>query len=90
MTHSVQGLTTVVVVHHADAPAKQATVTLCDEHLASLREATWAGIDELVGFSAVMECEACALIDGCPAESPADSTRYRPRYQRLQSLPTRV
>ena len=86
----MQGLTTVVVVHHADAPAKQATVTLCDEHLVSLRGATWAGIDELVGFSAVMECEACASIGSSPAESPADSARYRPRAQHLHWLPTRV
>ena len=90
MTHSVQGLTTVVVVHHADAPAKQATVTLCDEHLVSLRGATWAGIDELVGFSAVMECEACALLDGCRVEGRPESTESQPQHAHLRPLATRV
>jgi hypothetical protein len=86
----MQRLTSVLVVHHNDTPAKQATFTLCDEHLVVLRRATWAGIDELVGFSAVMECEACALIDGRAAEGRTTSTDAEPRHPHLQPLPTQV
>ena len=89
MTDAVQVLTTVVVVHCADAPAKQATVTLCDEHLVALRRATWAGIDELVGFSAVMGCEACALIDGRAVEDRAGAAESQPRHPHVRPLPTR-
>jgi hypothetical protein len=90
LTDIMQGLTTVVVVHHTDAPARQSTLTLCDDHLVLLRRATWAGIDELVGFSAVMECEACALIDGRAAVGPGGPTESRPRHPHLRPIPARV
>jgi hypothetical protein len=90
LTDVVQVLTTVVVVHDADAPAKQATVTLCDEHLVALRRATWASIDELIGFSAVMGCEACPLIDNRAVEGCAGATESQPRHPYLRPLPTRI
>jgi hypothetical protein len=58
----VSGMTSVVVVHHAEAPGVQRIVALCTDHEAFLRRQPWAKVDELVGFSTVMQCEACALM----------------------------
>ena len=52
-------MTTVVVVHATAEPNRPLLVALCDEHTALLHRA--ARIDELVGFSAIVACEACAL-----------------------------
>ena len=73
------GLTTVLVVHETQAPAVLTLVALCDEHRAMLRRATWCGVDELVGFSSAMACEACALIDtpGALRLSPPAGTGIR-------------
>jgi hypothetical protein len=55
----VDGMTTIVVVHATAAPNRPMLVALCDEHTALLHRA--ARIDELVGFSTIVACEACAL-----------------------------
>ena len=55
-------MTTVVVVHETAAPDTRALVALCPEHLRLLKSAAWAHIDELVGYSSLLACEACALI----------------------------
>jgi hypothetical protein len=59
MSIPMQGLTTVVVVHATATPNRPLLVALCDEHTALLQRA--ARIDELVGFSAIADREACAL-----------------------------
>lgn len=63
----MQSLTTVVVVHATAAPNRRLLVALCDEHTALLQRA--ARIDELVGFSAIVDCEACALSSTTGQES---------------------
>lgn len=83
----MQGMTTVVVVHEAAAPEKKGLVALCDEHTAHLRRATWGRIDELVGFSTVMDCEACALIDHAAPDVHAVATERPERYRHLHPLP---
>jgi hypothetical protein len=55
-------MTTVVVVHETATPEVLRLVALCEEHVKVLDRASWARLDELVGFSTVMGCEACALI----------------------------
>ncbi len=67
MTVGMQGLTTVVVVHASSAPNRPLLVALCDEHTALLQKA--ARIDELVGFSTIAACEACALTATAGQES---------------------
>ena len=82
----MQRMTTVVVVHATAAPNQPLLVALCDEHTALLHKA--ARVDELVGFSTMMDCEACALID--PAVSAADDTisQLHERPKHLRPLPT--
>jgi hypothetical protein len=58
----MDGLTTVVVVHETASPTVRRLLALCDEHVTILKRASWGGIDELVGFSTVIDCEACELI----------------------------
>jgi hypothetical protein len=84
MSIPMQGLTTVVVVHATAAPNRPLLVALCDQHTALLQRA--ARIDELVGFSAIADCEACALISTAGQESdeiarvgPAPVPRAIPR-----------
>jgi len=55
------GMTTVVVVHETAAPNVRCLVALCTEHVTMLERAPWARVDDLVGFSTVIECEACTL-----------------------------
>ena len=76
-------LTAVVVVHEAAAPDVRRLVALCTEHMRILEGASWAGVDELVGFSSVMECEACRLI---PEALPLEQLLApRPRAGRSHS-----
>jgi hypothetical protein len=56
------GLTSVVVVREVQTTSACAIVALCAEHTAMLETARWARIEEVVGFSSLMSCEACALI----------------------------
>ena len=60
-------MTTIVVVHATAAPTRPLLVALCDEHMALLYRA--ARIDELVGFSTIVGCEACALTCNTDQES---------------------
>jgi hypothetical protein len=60
-------MTTVVVVHPTATPNRPLLVALCDEHTALLYRA--ARIDELVGFSTILDCEACALTSTTAQES---------------------
>ena len=64
---------TVLLVHELDVPDCQVLVGLCDDHTNRLKRATWVRIDELVGFSSCMDCEACALIGGQARKRPASS-----------------
>ncbi len=81
----MDGLTTLFVVHETRQPSTCAVIAVCSEHAALLKRASWAGIDELVGFSTVVDCEACAM--------PPDETllihasaRTKPRH--LHPVPT--
>ena len=56
------GLTSVVVVREVQATSACAIVALCPEHTGILKTARWALLEEVVGFSSLMRCEACALI----------------------------
>ena len=60
-------MTTIVVVHASAAPTRPLLVALCDEHLALLHRV--GRIDELVGFSTIMDCEACARTYSMAQES---------------------
>ena len=75
-------LATVLVVRELK-PATEtcAIVALCSEHTAMLKKARWARIEEVVGFSSLMHCEACALIAADAhresAVGSSDGTRAR-------------
>ena len=58
----MEGMTTVVVVHETASPTIRRLLALCSEHVAILTRASWGGVDELVGFSTVMDCEACEVV----------------------------
>ncbi len=78
----VTALATVLVVRELK-PASEtcAIVALCSEHTAMLKTARWARVEEVVGFSSLMHCEACALIcDHAHPESAletSDATHVR-------------
>jgi hypothetical protein len=82
----MDGLTTVFVVHETRQPSVRALVVLCSEHAAVLKHASWAGVDELVGFSTVIDCEACAMPPDETLPIHADSCQARRRN--LRPLPT--
>ena len=82
----MDGLTTVFVVHEIRQPSVRALVVLCSEHAAILKRAAWAGVDELVGFSSVIDCEACAMLPNEILPMDADLLQARPRH--LRPLPT--
>ena len=65
------GLITVVVVREVHATSACAIVALCAEHTDMLETARWGRIEEVVGFSSLMCCEACALIVGRGNSEPA-------------------
>jgi hypothetical protein len=81
----MEGMTTVVAVHETRAPADLCLVALCDEHITHLHRARWAHIDELVGFSTVMGCEACPLVDRTAVEVQVVS--IAPAHHHLHALP---
>ena len=57
-------LSTIVVVHAAAAPEARELMALCPDHLVLLQSGVpWAGLDEVVGASSVLPCEACVLLD---------------------------
>jgi hypothetical protein len=82
----MDGLTTVFVVHEMRQPSVRALVVLCSEHAAILERASWAGVDELVGFSTVIDCEACAMPPDETLLVDTDPYKVRPRH--LRPLPT--
>jgi hypothetical protein len=71
------GLTTVVVVREVHATSACAIVALCAEHTGMLETARWARIEEVVGFSSLMHCEACALIVDRAYIEPAAGSSWR-------------
>jgi hypothetical protein len=83
----VNGLSTVVVVHETVAPNVRRLLALCDEHAAILRRARWAGVDEIVGFSTVMECEACALAQESQATMSGTDPTSSSRRSHLRPVP---
>ena len=56
------GLTSVVVVREVQTTSACAIVALCAEHTGILKTARWARLEEVVGFSSLMSCEACSLM----------------------------
>jgi len=82
----VTALATVLVVREVKSASETcAIVALCSEHTAMLETARWARIEEVVGFSRLMHCEACALIaDYAHPESALEtSDATHVRYLRL-------
>jgi hypothetical protein len=78
------GLTTVVVVREGHTNSACAIVALCAEHTGMLKGARWARIEEAVGFSSLMQCEACALIaDRADSEPAGSSSRTQAGNLRL-------
>ena len=83
----MDGMTTVVVVHETASPNVRRLLALCDEHVTILKRASWGGVDELVGFSTVMDCEACELVpDMTLPEQPIVQSRQAFR-RHLHLLP---
>ena len=77
------GLTNVVVVREVHTTSACAIVALCAEHTAMLETARWARIEEVVGFSSLMSCEACSLmVARANTELAAGSGRNRTAYPR--------
>ena len=57
-------VSTVVVLHEEAAPEARQLMALCPDHLALFYAGIrWAVIDEVVGTSGALPCEACALLD---------------------------
>ena len=79
-------MTTIVVVHATAAPTRPLLVALCDEHMALLYRA--ARIDELVGFSTIVDCEACALTYSTAQESQEIACPSSPPH--LHAVPNRA
>ena len=79
------GLTTVVVVREVHTTSACAILALCAEHTGMLETARWARIEDVVGFSSLMHCEACALIADRDDSEPAagSSSRTHAGYLRL-------
>ena len=78
----VTALATVLLVRELKPATEScAIVALCSEHTAMLETARWARIEEVVGFSSLMHCEACALIADhahpVSALETADATQRR-------------
>jgi hypothetical protein len=83
------GLNAVIVVHETATPDVRRLVALCDEHERILKQASWAQVDEIVGFSSVMECEACPLISHPTLlGQPAHGDSAAPGIRHLRPLPT--
>jgi hypothetical protein len=62
---------TVVVVHDRAAPEARVLLALGPDHLASLGHGLgWLVLDEVVGTSNVLPCEACARLDRKLEEVP--------------------
>jgi len=60
----------IVVLHEEGAPEARQLMALCPEHLALLRAIRWVALDEVVGTSRVLRCEACTLLDPGPPTMP--------------------
>ena len=80
------GLTTVVVVREVQTTSARAILALCAEHTAMLRTARWVRIEEVVGFSSLMHCEACALIADRADSEPAASSSGRTQARNLRLI----
>ena len=85
----MDGLSTIVVVHETGAPHVRRLLALCDEHATILKGARWAGVDEIVGFSTVMECEACAVMGDSHASLFGDRPTASNTRSHLRPLPAR-
>jgi hypothetical protein len=79
------GLTSVVLVRETSTASACAVVAPCAEHTATLKTARWARVEEVIGFSSLMDCEACAItIDRANLELAAGSSgRNQAGYLRL-------
>ena len=75
----MDGLTTILVVHETTTPEVRVLVALCTVHLKRLKRADWAGVDEVVGYSSLLGCEACALMVKHPTGGPSNVTAIRTR-----------
>lgn len=87
-------MTTILVVHRTEAPAVLGLIALCDEHTALLKRATWCGVDEVVGFSSIMACEACALLVGgaqtAEPAGPRPDPGFRPVWPLAEARTTQL
>jgi hypothetical protein len=79
-------MTTILVVHRTEAPAVLGLIALCDEHTAIVKRATWCGVDEVIGFSSIMACEACALLVGGAHTGEPTGPRPDPRFRPVWPL----
>jgi hypothetical protein len=86
----VDGLTTVVIVHDTTAPEVRGLVAVCSEHLKVLERAPWARVEELVGFSSLMDCEACRLIPDNASLEQTTRAGTNARRSHVRSLPART
>lgn len=80
------GLTNVVVVREVHTTSACAIVALCAEHTGMLKAARWARIEEMVGFSSLMHCEACALIADRADSEPAVGSSGRTQAHNLRLI----
>ena len=84
----MNALQTIVVVHETTAPDVRRLLALCDDHVAIVKRAPWADVDEVVGFSTVMDCEACKLMEQSPLSLLAIDPVPADGRSRLRAVPS--
>ncbi len=78
----MNALSTVVVVHDRAAPEARVLLALCPDDLALLRrDVGWVALDEVIGISSLLPCEACVFLHrelgSVPLPVPAARLRGR-------------
>jgi len=72
-------VSTIVVFHDSAAPAERQLLALGPDHPAMLRDSVpWAVVDEVVGNSGALPCEACAFLRHQTVSEPKTGGNHEP------------